>query len=68
MGNEYLFQNLIFGISILCLDIPFIYFIMLPKYKNLFNSLNIHINSKIGYGLCAYIAMIISFYLIKNLK
>ena len=57
---------LIFGTAVLCLDIPFIKYIVLPKYIKLFDSLGIRMNSKLGYGLFAYLAMISSFYLIKS--
>jgi uncharacterized membrane protein len=66
MFSSYFLQNIIFGIIILLLDLPFISQVMAPKYTKLFSSLNLKLNTKAVYALLAYIVMIFSFYLIKN--
>ena len=53
---------ILFGIIILLLDIPFIKYIIAPNYY----SLNIALNPKIIYAICAYIVMISSWFIIKG--
>ena len=53
---------ILFGIIILLLDIPFVTYIIAPKYK----SIGLALNPKIEYALCAYTVMILSWFLIKG--
>ena len=56
------FEIFIFGILILLFDIPFITFIMKPKYQNI----GLAKNTKIIFALCAYLIMISSWFLIEG--
>ena len=53
---------ILFAIIILLLDLPFVKYIVAPKYYKL----NMALNTKLIYALCAYIVMISSWYLIDN--
>jgi uncharacterized membrane protein len=53
---------LLFGIIILALDIPFITYIVAPNYKKL----DMALNPNVIFALCAYIAMILGWYLIQG--
>jgi uncharacterized membrane protein len=53
---------LLFGIIILLLDIPFVKYIIAPKYY----SLNMALDTKMIYALCAYTIMILAWFLIEG--
>jgi len=57
-----LIEFIVFGITILLLDIPFIIYFVAPQYKS------INLGLKINYiiALCAYIVMILSWFLIDG--
>jgi len=52
----------LFGLIIILLDIPFITYVLGPKY----HALNMALNPKIIYAVCAYIIMISSWFLIEG--
>jgi uncharacterized membrane protein len=64
--NNYLIQNIIFGISLLVLDGIFIYNVILGKYITLFKNLNITMKKDIFSALITYVILISSFYIIYN--
>ena len=63
---SYYLQNIIFGILILLIDVPCLIFVMGNKYKKLFDSLKLKMNTLVIPAILAYICMILGFYLIKN--
>ena len=64
--NNYLIQNIIFGISLLILDGIFIYNVVLGKYITLFKNLNLTMKKDIFSALITYVILISSFYIIYN--
>jgi uncharacterized membrane protein len=52
----------IFGLLLLLLDLPFIKYVMQPRYKIMFPD----IQTNLVYMLCAYALMILSWYLING--
>ncbi len=53
---------LLFCLLILVLDVPFITWVMAPKYK----AIGLAKNPKLIFALCAYIVMTLSWFLIKG--
>lgn len=54
-------KTIIFGLTILAIDIPWIIFYMKKQYVNLFKKLNISFNGSILSAVLAYSIMILSF-------
>lgn len=50
--------SLIFGVILLCIDIPWIYLVMTPIYKKIMAGLNLTIKFKILGGILAYLLLI----------
>ena len=53
---------ILFGVILLLLDIPFIKYVMYKPYLELIKNLD----TNVWYALCAYLIMILSWYLIKG--
>ena len=52
----------VFGLLLLIFDLPFIKYVMQPRYKEMFQTTDV----KVIYMLCAYFLMILSWYLING--
>ena len=54
---------ILFGVILLLIDIPFIKYVMYKPYLELFKGT---LDTNVWYALCAYLIMILSWYLIKG--
>ena len=52
----------LFGLLLLLFDLPFVKYVVLPKYVKL----NMALDTKIVFAICAYVVMMLAWFLIKG--